>query len=87
MAEARSKKILIPMKRREAAEEAFIRGYGAGPKKAVKQTVSKTIRVTPGEFKAVQQRAIDDGIHYSDVIRAAVCKYLGIPFDKSAGAK
>jgi predicted DNA binding CopG/RHH family protein len=85
MAEAR-KKVLIPVKRREQAEEAFIRGYTT-EKKGLKQTVSKTIRVTPEEFKAVQLRAIEDGVHYSDVIRAAVCKYLGLPFDKDAGAK
>lgn len=78
------KKITIPSKRRETAEEAFIH---RGLKKAGKQTVSKTIRVTPGEFKAVQMRAIEDGVPYSDVIRAAICQYLDIPFDKDAGAR
>lgn len=77
------KKISIPSKRRESAEDSFIRGKAKG----VKQTVSKTIRVTPEEFKAVQLRAIDEGVHYSDVIRAAICDYLGIEFDRHAGAK
>lgn len=94
MAEPR-KKLIIPPKRRQEAEEAFIRAgqmaaaneIGALVKKAPKQTVSKTIRVTPAEFKAVQQRAIDEGVPYSDVIRAAICEYLGLPFDRHAGAK
>jgi hypothetical protein len=88
MKEQPRKKLLIPSKRREAAEDAFI--HGAAPaaviRRPVKQTVSKTIRVTPGEFKAVQQRAIDEGVPYSEVIRAAICQYLGLPFDKNAGA-
>lgn len=81
------KKIIIPAKRRDQAEDAFIRGAnGGGGRKVGKQTVSKTIRVTPGEFKAVQQRAIDDGVSYSEVIREAICKHLGLPFDRDAGA-
>jgi predicted DNA binding CopG/RHH family protein len=84
MSEAR-KKVLIPAKRRETAEEAFI--HHGLVRKGVKQTVSRTIRVTPGEFKAVQHRAIEEGVHYSDVIRAAICKYLTLPFDKDAGAR
>lgn len=77
------KRVEIPVRRhREAAEEAFIRG--TAPPRGFKQTVSKTIRVTPAEFKAVQQRAIDEGVPYSDVIRAAICQYLDIPFDREA---
>ena len=85
MAQAR-KKIGIPVRQhREAAEEAFIRGLP--PRRAAKQTVSKTIRVTPAEFKAVQMRAIEEGVPYSEVIRAAICRYLELDFDKDAGAR
>lgn len=83
----------------EQQQEAFVHqgqvtptatgaGIGAGAGKEVdpreKRTAPHTTMFTPEEWAAIRKAAFDQGTPHSDVIREAVCKHLGIEFDRAA---
>ena len=60
----------------EAGRKAARRRAAASPKAEEPTAVQGSIYLTPAEWKAVKTRAIEDGVRYSAVVRAAVRSYL-----------
>lgn len=66
------------------AQAATAGAGGKEPDPREKRTAPHTTMFTPEEWAAIRQTAFDQGAPHSDVIREAVCKHLGIPFDRAA---